>query len=102
LLVLLFLSYLKYCCIDIFLYFFIFAIFFFLAAVSNPALGPTHSPIQWVPRGFKPDLKWLGREPDHSHPSIAEVKNEWSYTSSPLECLNGVVLVKHRDNFTFT
>ena len=32
---------------------------------------------------------------DHSAPSSADVKNEWSYTSSPPICLHGV----DRDNF---
>jgi hypothetical protein len=33
-----------------------------------------------------------GREADHSPPSSAEVKNAWSYTSTPPIRLNGVVL----------
>jgi len=33
-----------------------------------------------------------GREADHSPPSSAEVKNAWSYTSTPPICLHGVVL----------
>jgi hypothetical protein len=28
-------------------------------------------------------VKWLGHETDHSPPSNAEVKNAWSYTSTP-------------------
>jgi hypothetical protein len=41
---------------------------------------------------------------DHSPPSSAEVKNAWSYTSTPPIRFRGVVfgLKKHRDNFTFT
>ena len=31
-----------------------------------------------------------GREVDNSPPSFAEVKNEWSYTSSPPICFDGV------------
>jgi hypothetical protein len=39
---------------------------------------------------------------DHSHPSSAEVKNAWRYTSNPAVSLYVVVrLVKHRDNFNF-
>jgi hypothetical protein len=34
----------------------------------------------------------------HSHPSCAEVKNEWNYTSALLVSLRGGV---HRANFTF-
>jgi len=32
---------------------------------------------------FSPGLKWPWREPDHSTPSSTEVKNAWSYTSTP-------------------
>ena len=49
---------------------------------SIPAMGPTNSPIQWVPRTLYSELK--GQEvklTDHSPPSSAEVKNERSYTS---------------------
>jgi hypothetical protein len=35
---------------------------------------------------------------DHSPPSSAEVKNEWSHSSAPLMCLHGV----DRDNFTLS
>jgi hypothetical protein len=28
-------------------------------------------------------LKWQGRDVNHSTPSIAEVQNEWSFTSIP-------------------
>jgi hypothetical protein len=37
-------------------------------------------------------LKRQGREADHSPPSSAEVKNAWSYTSTPPIRLHGVVL----------
>jgi len=47
-----------------------------------------------------PGAKRPGREVDHSPPSSAEVKNAWSYTSTPSR-LHDVVL-KHKDNFTFT
>jgi hypothetical protein len=33
-------------------------------------------------------VKWPGLEVDHCPPSSAEVKNEWSYTSSPSVCLS--------------
>jgi len=38
-------------------------------------------------RGYK-----LGHEADHSPPSRAEVNSAWSYTSTPLIRLHGVVL----------
>jgi hypothetical protein len=37
-------------------------------------------------------VKRPGREADHSPPSSAEVKNAWSYTSTLLIRLHGVVL----------
>jgi hypothetical protein len=43
-----------------------------------------------------PGVKRPGREVDHSPPSKAEVKNEWSYTSISAICLNDF----DRDNFT--
>jgi hypothetical protein len=42
--------------------------------------------------GFSLGLKRLEREADHSPPSSAEVKNAWSYTSTPPIRLHGVVL----------
>jgi hypothetical protein len=41
-----------------------------------------------------PGRKWPGCEADHSPPSSAEVKNAWSYTSTPSTRLCGVVLSK--------
>jgi hypothetical protein len=37
-------------------------------------------------------LKPLWHEADHSPAYVAEVKNAWSYTSTPPVCLHGVVL----------
>jgi len=45
--------------------------------------GPTQSPIQWVPVALYLGVKRLGREADKSPPSSAELKNVWSYTSTP-------------------
>jgi hypothetical protein len=42
-----------------------------------------------------------GREADHSPPYNAEIKNEWSYTSTPTTPSWRVAQLKHRDNFTF-
>jgi hypothetical protein len=47
-------------------------------------------------------IKRPGVEADHSHPSSAEFKNVWSYTSTPQYIFMAWCLVKHRDNFTFT
>jgi hypothetical protein len=47
-------------------------------------------------------VKRPGHEADHSPPTSAEVKNAWSYISTPLYVFMAWCLVKHRDNFTFT
>jgi hypothetical protein len=52
--------------------------------LSKQVLGPTHLPIQWVPGAVSAGVKQLGREDDSSHPTSAEVKNMWIYTSTPL------------------
>jgi hypothetical protein len=65
---------------------------FFFTTVSRMALGPTQPPIQWVPGALSLGIKRPGREADHSPPSSAEVKNAWSYTSTPPLRLYGVVL----------
>jgi hypothetical protein len=66
-------------------------IFLFTIAFRT-ALGPTKSPIQWVPGALSLGVKRPGCEADHSPPSSAEVKNAWSYTSTPTVRLHGVVL----------
>jgi hypothetical protein len=53
-------------------------------------------------RGVFPRDKAAGREADHSPPSSAEVKNAWSYPSTPQYVFTAWCLVKHRDNFAFT
>jgi hypothetical protein len=45
---------------------------------SRQALRSTQSLIQWVPGVMR-----QGREADHSHPTSAEVKKMWIYTSTP-------------------
>jgi hypothetical protein len=59
---------------------------------SRQALGPTQPPIQWVTWALSLEVKRTGHEADHFPPSIAEVKNAWSYTFAPPICLNGVML----------
>jgi hypothetical protein len=68
----------------------------FLCKMSRPALMPWQSLIQWVPGALAPAVKWPGLKAEHSPPTNAKMKNEWSYTMST--CLNGV----HREIFTFT
>jgi hypothetical protein len=47
---------------------------FLFDTVSRPALGPTQSPIQWVPGVPSLRVKRPGRETDNSPPSRADVK----------------------------
>jgi hypothetical protein len=47
---------------------------FLFTTASRKALGPTQTPIQWVPGAVFLGVKWPGREADHSPPSSAEVK----------------------------
>jgi hypothetical protein len=56
---------------------------FLFTTVSKPALGPTQPPIQWVPGALSLVVKRPGRETDHSPPSSDDIKNAWSYTSTP-------------------
>jgi hypothetical protein len=59
---------------------------------SSSVLGPTKPPIQWVSGALTLGIKRSGREADHSPPSSAEVKNAWSYTSTPQILIHGVLL----------
>jgi hypothetical protein len=47
---------------------------FLFTTVSRTALGPIHSPIQWVPGALSLGLERPGCEADHSPPSSAEAK----------------------------
>jgi hypothetical protein len=51
--------------------------------------------------GFSLGLKRPGREAQHSPSASAEVKNAWSYSSTPQHVFMAWYSVKHRDNFTF-
>ena len=59
--------------------------------------GPNQPPTQWIPGPF-PGVKRPRREADHSLPSSAEVKNQWSYTSVPPICFHDV----DRESFAVT
>jgi len=53
----------------------------------------TKPPMQRVSGALITGIKRPGREADHSHPSSAQVKNAWRYTSTQLIIrLHGVVL----------
>jgi hypothetical protein len=56
---------------------------FLFTAPSRTALGPTQAPIQRIPGALSLWVKRPGREADHSPPCSAELKNAWSYTSTP-------------------
>jgi hypothetical protein len=51
---------------------------FLFCTASRPDLGSTQLYIQWIVGTIS-----FGREADHSPPSGAEVRKEWSYTSTP-------------------
>jgi hypothetical protein len=70
-------------------------IFFSSSKRPDSLLGPPGL----LPNGYHgslPLVKRPGREFDHSPPSSVEVKNEWSYTSTPPICL----IYVDRDSFT--
>jgi hypothetical protein len=48
-------------------------------------------------RGILPGSKVARHEADHSPPSSTEIKNDWSYDSTPPIYLHGM----HRGNFAF-
>jgi hypothetical protein len=43
---------------------------------------------------LSPGVKRMGREADHSPPSSAEIKKEWSYISTPLHVFMKRCLIK--------
>ena len=49
---------------------------------------PSSPPFQWVQGFLFRTGKRPGRESDHSSPSSAETKNEWSYSHTSSLCLN--------------
>lgn len=48
--------------------------------------------------GSLPGVKWLGLDDDHSLPSSAKIKKEWSNTSASALCIH----TSDRDNFSFS
>jgi len=67
-------------------------IVYLFAIASRLALGSTQSLIPWVPSVLTPWVKRPGREADHLPPHSAEVKNTYSYTSTPPTRLHGMIL----------
>jgi hypothetical protein len=56
---------------------------FLFTTASRPALASTQPPIQWVSGDLSLGIKRPRREAEHSPPSSAEIKNKWSYNSTP-------------------
>jgi len=52
---------------------------FLYATASRSALGPTQTPIHWVPEALSPEVKRPERKADHSSACSTEVKNAWNY-----------------------
>jgi hypothetical protein len=50
---------------------------------SISALGSIQPPIQWVTEALSPGVKRPVLEADHLHPTSADVKKMWMYTSTP-------------------
>jgi hypothetical protein len=74
---------------------------FLFTTASKTALGPTQSPIQWVPVALFLGVKRLGREADHSPSSSAEAKEDVElYLHSLNPPSQHDAQLKHRDNFT--
>jgi hypothetical protein len=75
---------------------------FLFDTASRPALGPTQPPMQWVPAALSLEIKWPGRDADHSPQSSAEVKDcvklYLHFRNTPSW---GGAQLKHRDSFTF-
>jgi hypothetical protein len=65
---------------------------FLFTTASRPALGLTQPPIQSIPAALPLRVKRPRREAYYSPASSTEVKNAWSYTSTPPIRLHGVVL----------
>jgi hypothetical protein len=55
---------------------------FLFSTKSSPAMGPTQSPLQWVPESISPGVKQTGREDDYSPPPSAR----------SFLCLHGILL----------
>jgi hypothetical protein len=69
---------------------------FVFSATCRLAVRNPKPPIQYIQGFLISKVQQLGCEADHSLPPNAQVKNQFSYTSTPTTCLCG----KHRHNFT--
>jgi hypothetical protein len=48
------------------------------------------------------EIKWTGREGNNSSPTSAEVKNNWSYISTPSYVFVELCIICTSDSLTFT
>jgi len=69
--------------------------------MSRLAVGFTQCPVQLVPGVLCPGLKELRQEADCLPLSSAEVKNAWSYISTPPYIFMALCLSKHRVHLHF-
>jgi hypothetical protein len=72
----------------------IISFYFLFTTMSWPAIVSTQPPSLWVPGVLSPWVKRPGHEANHLPPSSAEVKNTWSYTSTPLYVFMAWCLIK--------
>jgi hypothetical protein len=71
---------------------------FLFATASKSALESVHPPSYQTDTGGS----FPGGQADHSPPSRTEVKNAYSYASTPPYVFTAWCLIKYMDNFTFT
>lgn len=56
---------------------------FLFSQPSRPALGHTQLPVEWIQGVISPGVERSSLQSDHSPQSAVEVRNDWSYTSTP-------------------
>jgi len=75
---------------------------FLFTTASRMAPGPTQPPIQSVPGALSLRVKRPRSETDHSPPSYDEVKNTWSYTTTPQYAFMAWCSIKAQEQLYFT
>jgi hypothetical protein len=74
----------------------------FSSTTSRQPLESSQPSNLWVLVDISLEVQRPGLKADHSSAFSAELKNAWSYPSTPSILLVGWFLIGHRDNFTFT
>ena len=64
----------------------------FFSIISTSALGPFRLPVYWVTSTLSSGLKGRWPRVDSRISCSVEVKNAWSYKSTPSTCIYGVLL----------